>query len=120
MIFSESEPAVAFGYGEAPLAGSALRSDKRTIRKRFQPSGQAAHIVGPPVLKYRRCPLQRLVGSSCGVEARRAEPQARRAKPEAGGSSFSLGHLARGLKDLSAMRITLGCQQRYINVRLFN
>ena len=25
---------------------------------------------------------ERLVGSSCGVEARRAEPQARRAKPE--------------------------------------
>jgi len=32
---------------------------------------------------------------------------ARRAKPEAGGSSYSLGQLALGSKDLSALRITL-------------
>jgi len=98
---------------------------KRTIRKRFQPSGQSANIAGPLVLKYRRCPLQRLVGSSCPVVARRAKPEADRlfsfadlrigkrklsvlgVLSEAGGSSFSLGHLAPVSKDLSAMRITL-------------
>jgi len=48
------------------------------------------------------CPQVSAVPSSatCRVVARRA-------KPEAGVSSFSLGQLASGSKDLSAMRITL-------------
>ncbi len=63
--------------------------------------------------------------ATCRAEARRAKPEADRlfsfadlrigkrklsvlgALSEAGGSNFSLGHLAPGSKDLSAMRITL-------------
>ena len=59
LIFSESEPDVAFGYGEAPMAGDLrFASTSERFGKGSSPSEQLAHIAEPLVLKYRQCPLQ--------------------------------------------------------------
>jgi len=72
LFFFESEPAVAFGYGEA----------SGRFEKDSSPPGNQCILSGPP-------------SATCRVVARRA-------KPERGGSGFSLGQLTPGSKDLSA------------------
>ena len=92
MIFPESEPAVAFGYGEA----------RGRFEKDSRPPDNQHILLCNSSPSIDSSPLQRLVGSSCGVEARRAEPQARRAKPEAD-RLFSLADLRIGKRKLSVL-----------------